>query len=117
MPAQLTDMTSAAGSLCLGVMGRRRFRLFRMHYHGWLAPLQAVDNQTYTRNNERDAEYLAHIQDHIFLESYLRFLDELDKETHTEKHYEENTEKSPSFEFRQTVFVQSHKYQTQNQIA
>ena len=88
-----------------------------MHRHGRLAPLETIDDQAYTRYDKRYAEKLSHIQDHIFLESHLRFLDEFDKKTHSEKDYEENADQGSSFKFRKTVFIQAHKHQSENKIA
>ena len=57
---------------------------------------EGVDQKSYSHQYKRDAEQLAHIQNHVLLKHDLRFLDELDEETHSETSDEEGSDKEAS---------------------
>jgi hypothetical protein len=68
----------------------------------------AVDKEADTKENERYAEKLTHVEEHVLLESHLRFLDELDEETAAETSDEEGSDEESAVEFRETILV--HQY-------
>jgi hypothetical protein len=59
----------------------------------------AVNQQTYAKEHERDAEKLSHIECHSLLKTDLRFLDELDKEAHSKTSDKEGADKESPIEF------------------
>ena len=65
----------------------------RYHRPGWNLLLEGIHQQAYSQDDERDAEGLAHINDHVLLKSLLRLLDELNEETHPEATDKEQTYK------------------------
>ena len=75
-------------------MRRLRLLLLRMHGLGRLLLHKGIYQETYTYEDERYAQPLAHVQDHILFESDLRFLDELYEESHSEKDNEEHPYKA-----------------------
>ena len=64
----------------------------RYHRPGWNLLLESVDQKAYSQKDERNAEFLSHIQHHTDLESLLRLLDELNEETHPEASDEEQSD-------------------------
>ena len=63
-----------------------------MHDCSRLLLYLTVDQESYSEEDERHTEPLSHIEHHILLETYLRFLDELYEETHTETSDEESSD-------------------------
>ena len=73
-------------------MCRLGLLLLRMDYHSRLFLYMAVNQEADAEKDERNAEPLAHIQNHILLESDLRLLDEFNQETHAEAADEEGSD-------------------------
>ena len=88
-------------------MSRCSFLLLRMNCSCRLFPYVTVDQEAYSKENERNAEPLTHIQYHVLLEHYLRFLDELYEETHSETSYEECSDEESAVEFVESVLVRN----------
>jgi hypothetical protein len=76
-----------------------------------------IYQESYTKKNERNAEELSHVQNHILLEANLRFLDELDEETHAEASDEEGADEEASVELVQTESVHKNLEYTEKEIA
>ena len=68
-----------------------------------------VDKEAYAEKDEWDAQQLSHIQDHIILKCYLRFLNEFYKEAHAETYDEEYADECSSVDFVELEFVQIHE--------
>ena len=98
-------------------MGRCGLLLFRVNYHRRLLLHIAVYKETDTKKHKRYAEPLSHIQDHILLETHLRFLDELYKEAHSETSDEEGADEEATVELRQTILVHQYLEYTEKEIA
>ena len=88
-----------------------------MHYGGRLLPDMTVNEETYSQKDERNAEPLSHVQYHILLETYLRFLDELNEETHSETSYEESADEESPVELVKSVSVHQDLEDTEKEIA
>ena len=69
------------------------------------------------KKDERDAQKLTHVQDHILLETNLRFLDELDEEAHAEASDEEGSDEEASVELVQTESVHKDLEHSEEEIA
>ena len=98
-------------------MGRRSLLLFRTHDPGRLLSDVAVDKESYAQEHERDAEQLTHVQDHVLLESHLRFLDELYEETHSEASDEKCSDEESSVELVKLVSVHQYLEDSQQEVA
>ena len=68
-----------------------------------------VDKEAYAEKDEWDAQQLSHIQDHIILKCYLRFLNEFYKEAHAETYDEEYADECTPVDFVELEFVQIHE--------
>ena len=88
-----------------------------MHYHCRLLPYICVYEEAYTKKNERYAQPLAHIQNHILLESHLRLFDELYEETHSEASDEKCSDEESPVELRQPVLVHQDLENSQKEVA
>lgn len=99
------------------IMCRGLALLDRMDNHCRLILVFGIHQQEYADEYEWDTQKLAHIEQHILLESHLRLLDELYQETHAEKHYEEYPDKCASSDVFQLVAVHPQENQSENQIA
>ena len=88
-----------------------------MNYHGRLLLNMAIDKESYSKKNERYAEQLSHVKDHVLLETHLRLLDELDEETHSETADEERSDEESSVELRQSVLIHQYLEDSQKEIA
>ena len=77
----------------------------------------AVHQEANTDKDKRNAEALSHIQDHILLETYLRLLDELDEEAHTEATDEEGADEESPMKFRQSVLVHQDLEYSKQEVA
>ena len=66
-------------------MSRLCLLFLRMDDHRRLLLYMGINKEGYTQDDERNAEKLSHVQDHILLESHLRLLDELYQETHSKQ--------------------------------
>ena len=98
-------------------MGRSCLLLFRMHCLHRLFLNQAIYYKTDTEKDERHAEPLAHVKHHILFESYLRFLDELDKEAHSEKNDKEAADECTLVHLLCVVFIKKDKDDSENGVA
>ncbi len=65
-------------------MRRIALDLRRMHDSGRLLLYEAIGQKSHAKQNERYAEELSHVQQHILLKANLRLLYEFNKETHSE---------------------------------
>ena len=78
----------------IGVGGR----LYGNHFLGRFG--KAAVDHVYTQNNERNAQYLSHVEHHSLFEIHLLYLDELDyeacEEYALETHAEENSWPAPA---------------------
>ena len=88
-----------------------------MYDGGRLLSDAAVHQEANTDKDKRNAETLSHIKDHILLKTYLRFLDELDEEAHTEATDEEGADEESPMKFRQSVLVHQDLEHSQKEIA
>ena len=68
--------------------------------------LPCIDKEAYSKDDERDAEDLTHVEQHGFLELHLRLLDEFDDESHSEAHNEEYADESAAIDLIQLLDVQ-----------
>ena len=82
-----------------------------------LLPDETVNKKTYSDKHKRDAEPLSHIQNHILLESHLRFLDELYEETHSETSDEEGSDEESTMKLRKSVLIHKYLKYTEKEIA
>ena len=76
----------------------------------------AVHQEANTDKDKRNTETLSHIKDHIVLKTYLRLLDELDEEAHTEATDEEGADEESSMKFRQSVLVHQDLEHSQKEV-
>ena len=88
-----------------------------MDNRGRLFSDAAVHQEANSDKDERNAEALSHIQDHILLETYLRLLDELDEEAHTEATDKEGADEESSVKLRQSVLVHQNLEYSQKEVA
>ena len=98
-------------------MCRLGLLLLRMDYHSRLFLYMAVNQEADAEKDERNAEPLAHIQNHILLESDLRLLDEFYQEAHSEASDEECTDEEAAVQFRKSVFIHQYLEYTEKEIA
>ena len=63
-----------------------------------------------------NGENLSHIQSHILLETYLRLLDELDEEAHSETAQEEGPEKEAAGHLVETVLVDENEDDAEDKV-
>ena len=98
-------------------MCRLGLLLLRMDYHSRLFLYMAVNQEADAEKDERNAEPLAHIQNHILLESDLRLLDEFYQEAHSEAADEECTDEEAAVQFRKSVFIHQYLEHTEKEIA
>ena len=73
-------------------MSRFLLRFFRMDNQNRLFLDEGIYQHADTDQDERNAEPLSHIEDHIILKSDLRFLYELYKESHSEEDDKEHSD-------------------------
>lgn len=98
-------------------MCRLGLLLLRMDYHSRLFLYMAVNQEADAEKDERNAEPLAHIQNHILLESDLRLLDEFYQEAHSEASDEECTDEEAAVQLRKSVFIHQYLEHTEKEIA
>jgi hypothetical protein len=91
--------------------------LLRMYGFGRLLPDESIDKEADSYKDERYAEPLSHIQNHILLEAHLRFLDELYEETHSEKDDEEYTDEGSPVDLVQSEFIKTDEDYSEKSIA
>ena len=91
--------------------------LLRMYSFRRLLPDESIDEEADSYKDERNAEPLSHIQNHILLEAYLRFLDELYEETHSEKDDEEYTDEGSPVDLAQSELVKADEDNSEKSIA
>lgn len=91
--------------------------LLRMHSFCRLLPDKCIDKKADTDKYERQAEPLSHIQNHILFEAYLRFLDELYEEAHSEKNDEEYADEGSSIHLVQSESVKADEDNSKKSIA
>jgi hypothetical protein len=77
----------------------------------------AVDKEAYTEKDERYTQKLTHVQDHILLETDLRFLDELYKEAHAETSDEESSDEEASVKLVEAEFIHKYLEHSEKEIA
>ena len=98
-------------------MSRFCLLFLRMDYHCRLLLHISVYEEAYTQKNERHAQPLSHIQNHILFESYLRLLDELDEESHSEASDEECSDEESPVELRKSVLVHQYLENSEKEVA
>ena len=98
-------------------MSRSGLLLLRMNCSSRLFFYVAVDKEAYAKQNERYAEPLSHIQYHILLEHHLRFLDEFDKESHSEATDEECSDEETAIEFIELILIHQYLEYSEEEIA
>ena len=79
-------------------------------------PGVGVDQETDAQEDERDAQDLAHVQRHALFEGDLRFLDELDEETHAEADDEEDADERPPVGLVKTFPIQPEEEEAQEKV-
>ena len=89
------------------------FPIVRTHDCRRLFPNECIDKETDAYEDERNAQTLPHVEDHIVLERNLRLLDEFYQESHSEADDEEYADKCASIQF--VEFVSVHPYQDYSQ--
>ena len=77
----------------------------------------AVYKEADSQKDERDTEPLSHIKHHILFETHLRFLDELNDESHAEAAKEECSYKEATMKLFKPVPVHEYLEDAQNEIA
>ena len=77
----------------------------------------AVHQEANSDKDERNTEALSHIQDHTLLETYLRLLDELNEEAHSEATDKEGSDEESSAKLRQSVLVHQDLEYSQKEVA
>ena len=97
--------------------GRLGLLWLRMNDSCRLLSDAAVDKKAHTKKDERNTEALTHIKNHILLETYLRLLDELDEEAHSEASDEECSDKESSMKLRKSVLVHQYLEYSQKEVA
>ena len=98
-------------------MSRLRLLFLRMDDHRRLLLYMGINKEGYTQDDERNAEKLSHIQDHVLLESYLRLLDELDEEAHAETPDEEGSDEEATIELVESVLVHQDLEHAKKEVA
>ena len=88
-----------------------------MDYHRRLLLYMAVYKESDAQKDERYAEPLAHIENHVLFEADLRLLDELDEEAHAETSDEECSDEESAMELRQTVLIHQDLEDAQEEVA
>ena len=81
-----------------------------------LFPDKGIDQEADSKQDERDAEELAHIEDHIIFKCHLRLLDELDQESGTEADNEENADECPPVHLLEAIFVEQDESDSEKEI-
>ena len=87
-----------------------------MHDSRRLFSYICIDQESDAEKNERDAEPLTHVQNHIMLETHLRFLDELDEEAHAETSDEEGSDEEAAIKFVEPVLVHQDLEDAQKEV-
>ena len=88
-----------------------------MNNRGRLFSYAAVHQEGKSDKDERNAEALTHIKNHILLKTDLWFLYEFDEEAHTEATDEEGTDEESSMKLRQSVLVHQDLEHSQEEVA
>ena len=97
-------------------MSRLGLLLLWMHDGGRLLLDITVYKESDAEKNKRDTEPLSHIQDHVLLETDLRFLDEFYQKTHAEATDEECSYEEASVELRQSILIHQNLEYSQKKI-
>lgn len=95
----------------------RALLVFSMDYSGRLLPDICVNQESDTEKNKRDTQNLAHIEDHIVFESYLRLLDEFNDEPHAEAYDEEDSDECSPVNLVQPELVKTDKSKAKNKVS
>ena len=98
-------------------MCRLRLLFLRMDNHCRLFPDMCINEEADAQKDERYAEPLSHIKNHVLLEADLRLLDELDEEAHTEAADEKCSDEESSVELRQPVLVHQDLEDSKEEVA
>ena len=77
----------------------------------------AVHQEANSDKDERNTEALSHIQDHTLLETYLRLLDELNEEAHSEATDKEGSDEESPMKLWKSVFVHQNLENSQEEVA
>ena len=90
--------------------------LLRHNHLCRLFPDKGIDQEADSEQDERNAEELSHIEDHIILKGYLRLLDELDQESGTEADNEKNTDECSPVHLLEAIFVEQNQADSEKEI-
>ena len=77
----------------------------------------AIYEEGCSKKDKRDTQALTHIQNHILLETNLRFLDEFDKEAHSEATDKEGSDEESPMKLWKSVFVHQNLENSQEEVA
>lgn len=78
---------------------------------------ECINQESDADEDERNAENLSHIEDHVVLECYLRFLDELYEEAHAETYDEEYADECSAIYLLQIELIHAQEHDSENQVA
>ena len=91
--------------------------LFRNDSLRRLFPDECINQEPYADEDERNAENLSHVEDHVVLECYLRFLDKLYEEAHAETYDEEYADECSAINLLQIEPIHAQEHDSENQVA
>lgn len=78
---------------------------------------ECINQESDADEDERDAENLSHVENHVVLECYLRLLDEFYEEAHTETYDEEYADECSAIYLLQIELVHAQEHDSENQVA
>ena len=78
---------------------------------------ECINQESDADEDERNAEDLPHVENHVVLECDLRFLDELYEETHTETYDEEYADECSAIYLLQIELIHAQEHDSENQVA
>ena len=94
------------------------FQSSRRHMYGRRARFPKAPHQNqYAGYDKRHAQPLSHIENHTGLKVRLVLLNELNQESHAEKHYQEYSEDSTRTQFIQLGSIEPQQHHSQNTVA
>ena len=78
---------------------------------------ECINQESDADEDERNAEDLPHVENHVVLKCYLRFLDEFYEEAHTETYDEEYADECSAIYFLQIELIHAQEHDSENQVA
>lgn len=98
---------------------RGRFFTIGLRHDGFcrLFSDKRINQESDADKDERNAENLSHIENHIVLECHLRFLDEFYEESHAETYDEEYADECSAIYLLQIELIHAQEHDSENQVA